>query len=226
LVFIIIDLGDYTFSISKSEYFVNFIGLFTKYSVLYSSTFIIAATYYAINQLIESKNSNTTALKQANISIKDIESKIERETSNKVVEECRYFYDKIQPSIKDLYIKLSKSNLIFGGFSWEINDFTEEDIHSQDPKWMPLFDLLQKSDQILYSEIILAINKLEVFSISFVDGIADLEKGYKAVGYAYCRQVENIYPLVSVWRSRARDYDKNFYNKTIELYNEWNRTKN
>ncbi|MDP3001751.1 MAG: hypothetical protein Q8N38_01290 [Bacteroidales bacterium] len=148
-------------------------------------------------------------------------NRIKRESVNKTVEECKFFYNDIQPKIKELYQELNKIGLVFSHIKWEIGDFTEENLFEQDKNWYKTFDSLLPAHEDIYSDIILTINKIEAFAISFTDGIADKEVGMISIGNAYRKQIENIYPFIAIWRSRERKDEDNFYNKTIELYRIW-----
>ena len=207
----------YTFNLKEPEYFLNFIRLFTKYQGVYSATFIVIATYYALNQYIENFKSNNTAIIQFQTQLKDIDDRIEKEKIELTMNQCKYFYDDIQSTIKAMYRSFD-GILQIDHIAWTINDFTEEDLHRQDQKWHQQFDSIP--DEIR-DKIVLSMSKLEMFSTYFMDGNADLEIGFKTVGKAFCRQVLYIYPLISIWRSKKRVYDDNFYNKTIELYIKW-----
>jgi len=208
----------YTFNLKKSEYFLNFIGLFSKYQGLYSATFIVIATYYALNQYIENFKSNNTAITQLQTQLKDINDRIEKEKIELTMVQCKYFYDEIQSTIKDMYRSI-EGTLKIDHITWIINDFTEEDLFQQDQNWHKQFDSIPND---IRDKIILSMGKLEMFSIYFMHGNADLEIGFNTVGKDFCRQILNVYPLISIWRSRARQYDENFYNKTTELYKKWN----
>lgn len=212
------------FCLNSSECIINFINLFTKYSGLYSATFIVSASYYAIYQLIELKISNNNLMLQTKLTSDDILTRNKRESTNKTVEECKFFYDNIQPKIKELYQDLHNIGFQFSHIKWEINDFTEEDVFLQDRDWHKRFDKLSETNKDIYSEIILTINKIEAFAISFIDGLADKDVGINALGNAYIRQIENIYPFIAIWRSRSRRNEDNFYNKTVELYRLWEKT--
>ena len=218
-VYVIYDgIIQYSFSIKTPEYFVNFIGLFSKYEGLYSATFVAIATYYVLNQYIENFKSNNTAIKQLQSQLQEINDRIEKEKVELTMVQCKYFYEEVQSSVKEMYRSIEET-LKIDHISWEINDFTEEDLFKQDPYWHNKFDLIPNN---LRDKIILSMSKLEIFSIYFMHGNADLDIGFNTVGKDFCRQIINIYPLISIWRSRARPYNENFYNKTTELFKKWN----
>ena len=212
----------YTLNFCKVEYFVTFIGLFSKFSGLYSATFVVVATYYALNQYIENLKSNNTSITQLQTQIQDINGRIESEKISLTMTQCKYFYDEIQNNIKEMYRSLD-GILIINHLDWEINDFTEEDLFLQDRNWNNKFDQIPNN---IRDKIILSISKLEIFSIYFIYGNADTKLGFNTVGKDFCKQVQNLYPLISIWRSRARHHDENFYNRTIELYRLWDNKLN
>jgi hypothetical protein len=212
IYFVIKDSIQLKFCLNDSDCFLNFINLFEKYAGLYSATFIVSASYYAIVQLIELKVSNNNLIKQTNLTSQDIINRKQRESIDKTVEECKFFYDDIQPKIRDLFQDFNEVEFIFAINKWEINDFTWEELNSQDKDLGKKIENLSLTHRVIFSDIILTLNKIEAFAISFTQGIADKGVGMKAIGYLYQTQIEDIYPLIAFFRSEKMDVQDRFYN--------------
>jgi hypothetical protein len=221
--FIIKDAIQLKFCLNNSNCLLNFINLFKKFAGLYSATFLVSASYYAIYQLIELKVSNNSLVFQTNITSQDIINRMKRESINKTVEECKFFYNDIQPKIRDLYQDFNKVGFIYTLNKWEINDFTWEELNSQDKVWREKIESLSSTHRVIFSDIILTLNKIEAFATSFTQGIADKDVGMKAIGYLYQTQIEEIYPLIAIVRSKKIDVQDMFYNNLVELYRLWKR---
>ena len=223
IYFVIKDAIQLKFCLNDSDCFLNFINLFEKYAGLYSATVIVSASYYAIYQLIELKVSNDTLMSQTKSTSDDIINRKQRESIDKTVEECKFFYDNIQPKIRDLFQLFSKVGFILTINKWEINDFTWQELNLQDKDLREKIGSLLSHQPHISSELILTLNKIEAFAISFTQGIADTEVGMKTIGHLFQTQIEEIYPLIAFLRSQTENEQDKFYNNLIELYRLWKR---
>jgi hypothetical protein len=218
IIYVTVDgLTTYRTDWTQIENFETFLGLFTPFKELYSATFVVLATYYALNQYVANMGANRTLIRQLEVQISDLNSRVTSEGITFTMDQCKYFLNEIQHSIRKLYRELD-GNLDIQEVEWKINDFTEEDLHMQNEGWNEDFDQIE---QELRDNVILTLSKLETFSIYFIHGNAHIDLGFEAIGKDYCKQVEYLYPLVSIWRSRSRQEKDNFYNGIVELYGTW-----
>ena len=195
------EIIDTSKSVLENLYFISGpvlagLGFFIFYQVKLAKRSIVLAD----QQLKDAKNYLRTISKReaATISAKQID----------------VFIEKIFPLADKLSAK--RKEVDFPKFEGEILNFTNNEVFEWDVEYRERF--LEKISSVDNLDLKL-INSLEAFSTYFTKGIADEEIAFSSIGRAYCRQVENNYPLIAFLR--GNDQPHKYYNNLIELYRIW-----
>lgn len=205
--------------ITEIEYFKNFIRLFNDFKDLYIATISLLTIYFALKRVDIAQKSNNNTLQQIKITTTEINNKSKNEIKYNSIEQCNYFYNKIQPSIVEAYKKLKSKDAFWQtSYEWEIGDFTIEDIRRQNIKWIDEFEKLDSETKSIFA---LVINKLEIFSLNVLDGKLDQQFVFNAIYQMYKDQINILYPIISTMRTERIEDTSNYMNKCVALYEFW-----
>lgn len=175
----------------------NFLSIHKKFYELYGATVALVIAYLAVKQYLHSNTLQT----------------------------LDFFYEKLVPAANDtincatrkLSLKLSTLNLIEYINNKTVN-FTTEELNKLEPELLKELRELHLNDLEFQTKAVLTLGYFESFSIKLNKGLVNYNLVEKACSKAFCIQVRNLYPLISITRS---ENDKLYFSTVVDLFNKW-----
>lgn len=185
--------------------FVNFFYHFSDFKNLYAATIALISVYYWIYQMDNIEKTN-----------KRIETEILDKKKQNSIEESRYFYTKIQPIVGEFYDLIQKTDKSLFEYNWEYEEFTDESVNQQNPKWEISFEKIREQIQHKVN----AVNfELDSIAANILHGNIDKETIFKLIAKPFCTQIKTMYPFIAGYRGEKRKTD--YFNNIVELFKEW-----
>ncbi len=162
------------------------------------------------------------ALRQISISKQSIQIQSRRES-------IKYATELIKNYVSNLIPLHNQIDKIYSGKGWQSLEVNLEDFIAEEVKLM-FPDVvrhcensinLEFSDDKILEPTINMQNDLEAFSVPFVNGVADEEVAFNAIGETFCYTVSKYYFAYCAVRPKPRKSITNGFENTIILYNLW-----
>jgi len=193
------------FMISK-EGFIIFLNHFADFKNLYTATIAVMSVYYWIYQM---DNMNLTNSR--------IEGEIVEKKKENTLVESRYFYNRIQPQIRDFFDKINSIDNTLLSYTWDYSNFNDQSVHSQNSYWEIRYEIIRNDIE----KDVNAINfELESFSSNILHGNIYKELAFELIGEPFCVQIKVLFPFIAGYRSKDRKID--YFNNIVTLFKDWN----
>ncbi|WP_395048650.1 hypothetical protein [Flavobacterium sp.] len=186
-----------SFIFPSSQGIYNFLSIHKKFNELYGATVTLIIAYTAVKQYL---NSNT-------------------------LQTLDFFFEKLVPTANaTIYkatnehkLKLLTPNLEEYLKNKSIN-FTVEELNEIEPELKKKLVELHLTNLDFQKDAVLTLGYFESFSIKLTKGLVNNPLIENACSKAFCIQVRNLYPLISLTRS---ENDLLYFTTVVHLYNKW-----
>jgi hypothetical protein len=153
------------------------------------------------------------------LSTERTEKILNNELKNKILEMSKFFYVDIQALLRVLLPMIEHRTIYLLHQKWTMNDFTDQSILEQNPKWEKEYEELQETVKPFIIDV---LNNLEYLSSNILKGNVDKELAFQLFGRPFCVIISSFYPFVSAYRSREKAPGEDYYDSIVILFQEWN----
>lgn len=160
------------------------------------------------------------ALKQLTIAKADIRIRSAREATTLTASQCQFYSKEIICLLNDINKEINKLGISL--YTEEITTFSYSDkflrkwIVDNKEKMLSVQDAYDNNS--LLATIMNALNYMETFAMSFINGICDEKLAFVSLSVTYCNTVRKFAPIIALLR---KDEELQ-YSNTIQLYEIWN----
>ena len=160
------------------------------------------------------------ALKQLTIAKTDIRIRSAREATTLTANQCQFYSKEIICLLNDIDKEINKLGISL--YKEEVTTFSYSDESLQ--KW--IVDNKEKmlsvqdayDNHSLLATIMNALNYMETFVMSFINGVCDEKMAFVSLAVTYCNTVRNFAPIIALLH---KDEELQ-YSNMIQLYEIWN----
>lgn len=138
-------------------------------------------------------------------------SNAKREAFKLAVEQCRFFAEQVVPARAKIVETARTKGFVFGrAATFEIleGEITKLETPGRD---------INAEGAALELELVLYLNRLEAFAMTFISGVADEMVAYRETAAGFCQLVKEAVPFIYAFRQRGIRYES-----TIRLSEMWN----
>jgi hypothetical protein len=171
----------------------TFLSAHKQFKELYGATVALVIAYIAVKQYLHSNTLQT----------------------------LDFFFEKLVPeannTINSVKEKLSLQMPTLDLNNTQIN-FTSEELNKIAPELSRELLKLHTNDLDFQTKAVLTLSYFESFSIKLTRGLVNYELIEMACSKAFCVQVRNLYPLISIAR---KENDKLYFTTVVHLFNKW-----
>ena len=151
---------------------------------------------------------------------------IEQYINSNTLRTIDFFYEKVGPSVHSVYNILTENGIVllneemanFRFFSSKPYDFSIESLNQNAPKIAEQLKTLYSNNLKFWSLSVFMQGNLDAFATKILSGLINKRKTKMTCSVAYCQQIEDLYPVISLFRSQDKS---NSFNNSIILYNMW-----
>ena len=148
------------------------------------------------------------ALRQLTLAKRELSVNSQRDALRITAEQCENYLKNIVPLHLELNEQIEKNNIkCFDGWKVEIIHNTISIQHSSEN--------VNNDVQPVINLIFNILDATEAFSNYFIFGLADEEKAYRTIGYAYIGNTEKLMPILLCIDNSG------YYRSTIDLFAMW-----
>jgi hypothetical protein len=177
------------------------------YLYLISGTVIAVVSIIALKQLSIAKT-------QLEVTMNSIEISSQRDAAVFTAKQCEYFASEIIKDSDDIENIFIEKDILRCKLPEDYEVMFETNCNA----WFKKYNgIIKSEDSSLHKQLIVALNKLEAFSMYFTHGICDTRIAYLPIAHIYVDIVELYYPFIY----EGSLENKNNYTDIIKLYKIW-----